>query len=111
MLRANRTEARIALLSIQAGQEKYFLQNNSYATDIATLIAPPAKGGLGINLNAKGNTPSGNYTISFAAATATTYTMQADAAGAQTHDTPACLLMTITDSGQRNPPDSTGCWK
>ncbi len=51
ILRTNRTEGRMALLATQVAQEKYFLQNNQYAPDIATVIAaPPA--GLGINLTA-----------------------------------------------------------
>lgn len=110
VLRANRTEARIALLSIQAGQEKFFLQNNTYATDIATLIAaPPA--GLGLNLTAGGVTPSGLYTVSFTAATPTQYTVQAVATGPQVDDTAACLTFSITDAGLRTPVDSSGCWK
>jgi type IV pilus assembly protein PilE len=111
VLRANRTEARIALLSIQAGQEKFFLQNNTYATDIATLIAdPPA--GLGLNLTAGGVTPSGLYTVSFAVATPTQYTVRAapTAGSSQAKDTD-CPLFTITDAGLRTPVDSSGCWK
>jgi type IV pilus assembly protein PilE len=110
VMRANRTEARIALLSVQAAQEKFFLQNNGYATTMATVLAaPPA--GLGIGLSAGGVTPSGNYTISFSAATANTYTLQAVATGPQTSDTAACLTFTINEQGTRTPADSTGCWK
>jgi type IV pilus assembly protein PilE len=109
-LRANRTEARIALLQIQAGQEKFFLQNNGYATDLATLRAAPPNG-LGLNLTAAGVTPSGFYTVSFTAAAANTYTVQAVASGKQAEDTAACLTFTINDAGLRTPVDSTGCWK
>jgi type IV pilus assembly protein PilE len=109
-LRANRTEARIALLQIQAGQEKFFLQNNGYATDVATLIAAPPNG-LGLNLTAAGLTPSGFYTLSFTAAAANAYTVQAVATGKQTDDTAACQTFTINDAGLRTPADSTGCWK
>ena len=42
LLRANRTEARVALLRVQAAQEKFFLQNNRYA-DTAELT--PGRGG------------------------------------------------------------------
>jgi type IV pilus assembly protein PilE len=110
VLRANRTEARMALLATQVAQEKYFLQNNAYAQDIATVIAaPPA--GLGINLTAGGVTVTGAYTISFTAASATTYTLQAVATGTQVKDTAACLTFTINEQGARTPADSTGCWK
>jgi Tfp pilus assembly protein PilE len=92
-------------------QEKYFLQNNTYAQDVATVIAaPPA--GLGISsINASGVTSGGNYTISFAAVTPTTYTLQAVATGSQAKDTAACLTFTITDQGARTPADSSGCWR
>jgi type IV pilus assembly protein PilE len=107
--RAHRTEARIALLSIQTAQEKWFLQNNAYAQSLATLVAaPPA--GLGLNLTSTGLTPNSYYQVSFTAATATTYTVRAAAYGAQTADT-ACLAFTISDSGARTPAESTGCWR
>ena len=110
-LRATRTEGRLSLLAIQVAQEKYFLQNNQYAQDIATVIAaPPA--GLGISsINASGVTTGGNYTISFSAVTPTTYTLQAVATGKQTKDTAACLTFTINEQGTRTPADSTGCWR
>ena len=112
MLRTNRTEARMALLAIQAAQERYFLQNNQYAQDMATVIAPANAGGLGVtNLTAAGLTSNGNYTISFAAAAATSYTIQAVATGPQVHDTAACLTFTVNDQGARTPDDSTGCWR
>jgi type IV pilus assembly protein PilE len=110
-LRATRTEGRLALLAIQVAQEKYFLQNNAYAQDLATVIAaPPA--GLGVSsINASGVTTNGNYTISFAAVSPTTYTLQAVATGNQVKDTTACLTFTISDQGARTPADSTGCWR
>ena len=100
----------MALLATQVAQEKYFLQNNQYAPDIATVIAaPPA--GLGINLGAARGDLGGNYTISFAAVTANTYTLQAVATGTQIKDTAACLTFTINEQGLRTPADSTGCWR
>ena len=110
-LRATRTEGRLALLAIQVAEEKYFLQNSQYAQDIATVIAaPPAGLGIG-SIDASGVTTGGNYTISFAAATATTYTLQAVATGNQTKDTAACLTFTISDQGARTPADASGCWR
>ena len=109
VLRANRTEARLVLLSIQASQEKFFLQNNQYAQDLPTAVAaPPA--GLGVPLSAGGLTLAGHYTVSFVAATPTTYTVQAVATGTQTKDAAACLTFTINDQGVRTPADATGCW-
>ena len=111
VLRTARTEGRMALLAIQVAQEKFFLQRNQYAQDIATVRAdPPA--GLGISsLSAAGVTPGGNYTISFAAVTPTTYTLQAVATGSQTKDTAACLTFTINEQGARTPADTSGCWR
>jgi len=111
MLRVHRTEATTTLLAIQTAQEKWFLQNNAYAQDIATLrAAPPA--GLGINVSAGGVTrPGGWYTISFTAATATTYTVQAAATGSQTDDT-ICATFSIAESGVRtSAPSTTDCWR
>jgi type IV pilus assembly protein PilE len=45
LIRANRTEARMALLRVQAAQEKFFLQNNRYASNSELATAPPS--GLG----------------------------------------------------------------
>ena len=113
MLRTNRNEGRIALMQIQAAQEKYFLQNNAYATTMALVVAPTTSGGLGVtSLTAGGVTPNGYYTISLPAATATTYTAQAVATGSQTNDKPVlCRTFSINDQGVRSPPDSSGCWK
>jgi hypothetical protein len=49
-------------------------------------FSPPA--GLGKNLTAAGVTSGSNYTVSFNAVTANTYTRQAVATGTQTKDTP-----------------------
>jgi type IV pilus assembly protein PilE len=109
-LRANRAEARQALLSIQAAQEKFFLQNNSYATTLALIVAA-APAGLGVPLDASGNTPAGHYQVSVIAATATTYTVQAKAIGSQaTGDDPACQTFQVNEQGVFTPPSGTICW-
>lgn len=111
VLRTNRTEGRMALLAIQTAQEKFFLQNNAYAQNLATVRAAPP-GGLGINnITAAGVTLGGNYTVSFQAVTPNTYTLQAVATGPQTRDTAACLTFTVNEQGLRTPADSTGCWR
>ena len=108
VMRANRTEARMTLLAIQTAQEKWFVQNSQYAPDIATLVAaPPA--GLGIGISAAGVTAGGYYTISFTAAAATAYTVQAAATGTQLDDT-ACPTLSIDQNGTRLPAAST-CWR
>ncbi|MCX7058543.1 MAG: type IV pilin protein [Proteobacteria bacterium] len=106
-LRANRIEAETVLMKVQVAEEKFFLQNNTYTTTLAT--APPA--GLGI----AATTPSGYYTLAIAAGTTgsitTSYAVTATATGAQTHDKTACLTLAINDQGQQTPAPSSDCWK
>jgi type IV pilus assembly protein PilE len=105
-LRTNRVEGTAALLKITVAEEKYFLQNNTYTTD----IADPPPGGLGI-----GNTsPNGYYALAVVPGPngiALGYSASATAAGSQTNDLAACQVFTIDDQGNRAPADSTGCWK
>ena len=106
MIRSNRTEAKTELLRIQAAQEKFFLQNNRYATAAELDDAPPA--GLGISLVS----PSGMYNIDLIdGATDTTYTARARATKGQLQDTAACQTLTIDESGTRTPDDASGCWR
>lgn len=110
ILRSQRTDARTAVLRIQVAQEKFFLQNNTYTTNIVN--APPA--GLGIG---SATTPGGHYSIAVGPDPATTnsiatsYLVTATAIGAQVQDKAACLVMTINDRGQRTPLENTGCWR
>lgn len=111
-MRANRTEARIALLAIQTGQEKWYLQNNQYAQALATLVAaPPA--GLGIPIDATGLTTGGHYQVSFTAAAANAYTVQAVAVGTQVNDEAACRTYTVNQLGVFTPPqgNTNTCWR
>ena len=109
-LRANRTDATTALLRIQVAQEKFFLQNNRYASGSAELTgAPPA--GLGIGVSSAGVTPNGYYTVTLDAADATHYTATATAAGTQNQDVAACQVFTLNEQGTRTPAEDSGCWK
>ena len=106
-MRANRIDGETMLMKIQVAEEKFFLQNNTYTTAIAT--APP----IGLGLAA--TTASGYYTLTVAAGTtnsiATSYAATATAAGTQVNDKAACLTLTINDQGQRTPAESSGCWR
>src|SRR5213082_3014150 len=109
VLRANRTDATSALLRIQVGEEKYFLQNNAYT--INATAQPPT--GLGV----ASPTPNGFYTITVGPDPnstnniATSFLATAAAQGTQTQDT-SCLTLTITDQGQRSSaPSTTACWR
>jgi len=105
LLRSNRTEARIALLRVQAAQEKFFIQNSRYA--LPAELTPTS--GLGV----PATTTGGKYTISLLTPTSTTYTATAVAAGGQTQDDSTCHTMTINQLGARTPTGATGekCWR
>ena len=109
VLRANRTDATSALLRVQVAQEKYFLQNNAYTTNVNA--APPT--GLGV----ASPTPNGFYTITVTGDPnsgnniATSFLATATAVAPQTQDT-SCLTLTINDQGLRNSsPSTTACWR
>jgi type IV pilus assembly protein PilE len=110
LVRAHRTDATTALLRIQVAEEKYFLQNNSYTTDLAS--APPT--GLGIATV----TQNGYYNVAVAADAnstnkiATSFVATATATGGQTKDT-ACQTLTLNDQGQKGPTQTAvaNCWK
>src|SRR5437660_3397641 len=98
LLRSNRTDATAALLRIQVGEEKYFLQNNTYTTDVTD--QPPT--GLGV----ASPTPSGFYKFVITGDPnstnniATSFLATATAQSTQTQDT-SCVTLTITDQGLR----------
>ena len=112
VIEAHRSDAWAALLLIQAAEEKFFLQNGTYTTDLAD--APPTGLGIGTTTNS-----GGFYTLSVAADTATnstntiatSYIATATATGAQTSDNANCQAFTVNTLGNRTPADSTGCWK
>jgi len=118
VMASNRAEAWAALLQVQSGEEKFYMQNSAYTTD---LTDPPGQGGLGIALTGSGGalyTANNNYAISIAtaacnpaAAAVCGYTATATAANNQVNDNAACLTFTIDSLGQRTPADSTGCWR
>lgn len=108
VLRAHRTEAKTALLNLAAAQEKFYLQNNTYAADSALSTAPPA--GLGL----PDTTENGWYTIAITAASATAFSATATATGAQTADSD-CATLTLTGLGVKSATNSGGsassvCW-
>jgi type IV pilus assembly protein PilE len=100
LIRANRTEARMALLRIQSAQEKFFLQNHRYADDSE----------LESHLGIPASTQSGYYSVAIDDYTSTTYTAVASAQAGQLEDTAACQTLTIDQSGTRTPAGN-GCWK
>jgi type IV pilus assembly protein PilE len=110
IIRTNRTEAKMALLRVQTGQEKFFLQNHRYA-DVAELAKTPPEG-LGIPLT----TEHGYYAVALTSADDVSYTATATAAGTQLDDE-QCASFSIDNTGKRmatsrNAVDMTAaCWK
>jgi type IV pilus assembly protein PilE len=97
-LRANRAEAKSALLRIQAEQEKYYLNEHEYTNDLALLgsAAATERGIYTIQLNVDGDGDG--------------YTALATATGSQTADT-ACPTFSIDETGARLPAPGVGsCW-
>jgi type IV pilus assembly protein PilE len=107
LIRAQRTEATGALLTVQQQQEKFFLQNNRYATGAELSTAPPA--GLGINAL----TANSNYLITLNTPTTTTYVATATPQAGQAAQDPDCQSMTINEQGVRTstPGAITLCFK
>lgn len=109
VLRTHRVEARTALLSLAAAQEKFYLVNHTYATSLQLTAAPPD--GLGL----PATTEHGRYTITIAdGANAVGFSATATAAGAQTADG-ACATFSIDQLGVKSATGSDGgasprCW-
>jgi type IV pilus assembly protein PilE len=98
--RAKRTEAKAALLQIATNQERFYLQNNTYTTDMRN---------LGFATAGNHPTDSGAYLVNVGAAdandfTATaTYQLGGDEAG-------KCLTFNIDGRGARTSAPLGDCW-
>lgn len=115
--RANRVDATSALLRVSAAEERFYLQNNRYATSAEELSDPPPAG-LGI-----AGTERGFYELTVAAApdgavAGYTITATANATGPQQDDD--CQAFTMDQGGMRGARDSSGaegptvtalCWR
>jgi type IV pilus assembly protein PilE len=92
---SKRSDAHSALLRIAAMEEKFFSNNNTYATSTTTLgyAAHPAASNEGYwAVTISGVTPAG-------------FTLTAAPAGS--HSDPACPAITLTGAGMRGP---NTCW-
>jgi type IV pilus assembly protein PilE len=114
VLRANRTEARAALLALAAAEEKYYLRCNTYASALdaaaATTCEPP-------NLRFPERSERGHYSIEVSLADVTSWVAIATAVqgGPQAADT-ACRTLQLTSTGVKTAGRSDGteggveCW-
>jgi type IV pilus assembly protein PilE len=87
MLRANRVDAKAALLQLAAAQEKHYLQNNTYTTDLN-------------QLNSSGVSKYGHFTLDVTQADALRFTATAEAREAQVQDL-RCAQFSINELGQK----------
>jgi type IV pilus assembly protein PilE len=107
VMRAQRTEAKAALLQLQTNQERYYLANRTYGT-VAQLVAANL-------LSAGGLSERGTYTITIDAPSATGYTARArPTAGADIDMTTdaQCTEFSINAQGVRGATGSAAanCW-
>ena len=103
--KANRIDAKNALLTMQMQEEKYRTTNNAYS------------GALGVGSPIRESTISddGHYSLSISNVSASTYTLTATAIGDQLNDTD-CRTFTLNQDGTRTATNSadaittTECW-
>ena len=100
MLRAQRTEATAALLALAAAQERFHLQHQTYASDLAS--APPD--GLGLAPVTEGR----RYAIEITSGDATNFTATATARDRQARDAD-CAEFRIDATGSKTA-TSAACW-
>lgn len=114
VMRTNRTDATAALLQLAANQERFYVQNNTYASDDLLDDAPPD--GLGFP-----GTERGLYDIALAPngggyPNGFIITATATSGESQEHDG-ACQTFTLNEQGQRGALDGDGadntdtCWR
>lgn len=98
--RANRTDAKNALVDLAARQERFRFANNSYATSLT-------------QLNASTLSAEGKYTLTLNA-TATTFRFSATPTASQADD--RCGVLSIDNTGLKGTTNSYGlsaadCWR
>jgi type IV pilus assembly protein PilE len=103
VMRAQRTEAKTALLQLQTNQERFYLANRTYSGD------PDQLGFVG------DLTERGTYTLAIAGANATGYTATATPRAGAAIDMTAdaqCTQFSITAQGVRaaTGTDAANCW-
>jgi type IV pilus assembly protein PilE len=105
VIRSQRTDATEALLALATAQEKFYLQCNTYATDIGAATDCAAG-----ELNYTDTSPKGWYDLSIEAASATDFRIRAEPAsgGPQASDS-ACNWFEVTGRGVRTA-SGAECW-
>ncbi len=100
MKKSRRADAKVGLAKVADRQERFYLNNGTYTSDMTNLgFTPPFQ------------TENGYYQLSITSATASGFTASATALGAQTNDTNTtagdCTAMTLDSTGLKTP---AACW-
>jgi type IV pilus assembly protein PilE len=99
VLRSHRAEGQALLSEAAARQERYFAQNNSYASSAAALNMTSYVAGLQY------------YGLAISNVSASTYTLTATATGSQARDS-ECLTLTLDQAGTRGATGTaSSCWQ
>lgn len=98
--RAKRNEAKAGLLQIATLQERFYLQNNSYTTDLTN---------LGFLVAANAPSESGTYQFNVTAANANTFAANAAYQGTD-GETLKCATFTIDGQQTKNSTPYNDCW-
>jgi type IV pilus assembly protein PilE len=99
VVRANRAEGAAILLRVQAAQEKFYLDKQTYSGSLADLKIPEF-------------TERRLYRIRVFDASETEYTATATALDGQAASDSECAVLSIDETGQRTPsPATTRCWR
>lgn len=104
IMKARRAEARVALNEIALAQERFFTVNGRYGT--TAQLGTAYTEALGKMTDRDGDSSPDYYAIAVASTT-TTFSVTADAAGAQASD--SCTQLTINQTGVRGGTGSL-CW-
>ena len=98
--RAKRTEARAALLKIATNQERFYLQNNTFTSDLTA---------LGFDSDPF-TTDSESYRVRVTSADASNFTAEADYIPTDS-EAGKCNIFGIDGRGQKTSSPDTDCWK
>ncbi|GBL58259.1 type 4 fimbrial biogenesis protein PilE [Pseudomonas citronellolis] len=101
VLRSHRAEGQALLSEAAARQERYFAQNNSYASTTAALNMTSYVASLQY------------YGLAISNVSASTYTLTATATGSQARDS-ECLTLTLDQAGTRGATGTgtaSSCWQ
>ena len=98
--RAKRNEAKAALLQIATNQERFYLQNNTYTTDMTALGFPVANNFV---------TDTESYMINVTAADANNFTAEAVYQKADS-EADKCATFQLDGRGTKNSAPLADCW-